>query len=623
MIFEKYGNDFDVKTNCVIFNPVSDRDFWDNISSRAVSYFENELKLYEGGVHPPLTASLYREYYVNGNRSNYEKIYFSRRSELICKTVLECYYNDNRYMNDILDLVWLILEETSWTLPAHNVFVKEADSLPDFKNSTLDLFLAETACTMAFVYQVVGEKLDKLSKVVTRRIRERLHHDIIEDCLNRNDYWWMGYREAIPNNWNPWINSNILAVGIITEDNEKTLKKLVEKVIEMLDIYLNNYPLDGGCDEGPSYWNQAGLSMLECLWLLKEVTNGKIDCFSEEKVINTSEYFMKMYAGNGKFVNFADSNLNVSVYFATLFKIAKITENKKIYSFSKSIYESLKETTQFKPYGEIKKFGGYDKLTKTFRMFDICKYLGELESCTEENIQGELDYYIPSLEVMISKTSPNNEKGLFIGAKGGHNGENHNHNDVGNFIVYKNSVPFIVDSGNMTYQKITFSDKRYTLWTTRSSYHNVPVIGGFEQKDGKSFSASDAFYEAKNDNTIFSLNLKNAYENKNDILKWVRTIEFDRKNQAVFVTEAFEFEKETEYVLNFLTPQSVNVSENTVYLTSDTNETLKIEFENKVDTSVEKVMYDDSLITANWGEKLYRISIFGKAKEKTIKYAIK
>lgn len=623
MIFEKYKNDFFVKTNCNVFNSISDRNFWDNISKNSIAYFENELKLYKGGVYPPLTASLYREYFVNGNRSNYEKIYFSRRSELICKTVLECYYNDNRYINDILDLVWLILEETSWTVPAHNMFVKEADSLPDFKNNTLDLFLAETACTMAFVYQVIGEKLDKLSNVVTRRIKERLHHDVIEDYLNRNDYWWMGFGEAIPNNWNPWINSNVLAVAMITEDSEITLKKLVDKVISTLDIYLDNYPLDGGCDEGPTYWNQAGLSMLECMWLLKMVTDGKIDCFSMEKVVNTSEYFMKMYAGNGKFVNFADSSLNVPVYFATLFKIAKITENKKLYSFSKNIYESLKDSTQFKPYEEITKFGGYDKLTKTFRMFDICKYLGELEDYFEENIPGELDYYIKSLEVMISKTSENNEKGLFVGAKGGHNGESHNHNDVGNFIVYKNSIPFIIDSGNMTYQKITFSDKRYTLWTTRSSYHNVPTIGGFEQKDGKNFSSSDVFYESKNDKTVFSMNLKNAYENKNDIVKWIRTIEFDRKNQVAFITENFDFEKETEYTLNFLTPQRVNIGENFILLTSDSKETLKIEFNDKVETFVEKVLYDDSLITANWGENLYKISVFGKAKSEIIKYEIK
>jgi len=41
-----------------------------------------------------------------------------------------------------------------------------------------------------------------------------------------------------------------------------------------------------------------------------------------------------------------------------------------------------------------------------------------------------------------------------------------------------------VDAGNMTYTGKTFSGERYTLWNTRSMYHSVPLIGGFEQMNG-------------------------------------------------------------------------------------------------------------------------------------------
>ena len=80
--------------------------------------------------------------------------------------------------------------------------------------------------------------------------------------------------------------------------------------------------------------------------------------------------------------------------------------------------------------------------------------------------------------------------------KGGNNGENHNHNDVGNVIVYLEGQPAIIDAGNMTYTALTFSEKRYTLWNIRSAYHNLPIIGGIEQKPGaeyrtKSFEKSD------------------------------------------------------------------------------------------------------------------------------------
>ena len=41
--------------------------------------------------------------------------------------------------------------------------------------------------------------------------------------------------------------------------------------------------------------------------------------------------------------------------------------------------------------------------------------------------------------------------GLTLAAKGGHNGEHHNHNDVGSFVVASDGVPVLVDAGRPTY----------------------------------------------------------------------------------------------------------------------------------------------------------------------------
>ena len=622
MIFQKYKNDYTLKLHCSIFNPISDRNFWDNIRKSAVEYFENELKLFENTEHPVMRASIYRDFYVNGNRSRFENLYFSRKAELLCKTILECVYNDGRFADDILDLTWMILEETSWTVPAH-VHSKGDGGLSNFDDKTLDLFLAETSCLMAFVYQVYGEKLDNVSTLVTQRIKKRLHHDITEAYLKYDDYFWMGLTGEIPNNWNPWIHSNVLASVMITEDDEDALRAVVEKVIKTLDIYIDHYPLDGACDEGPNYWNQAGLSMLECLWLLNIVTNGKIDCFSEEKVINTSEYFMKMYAGSGKCVNFADAGPNIIPYFAPLYKFSEILQNDKLKSFAKSSYDATKNLWKVSSFERIKKYGGYDGLTKTFRLFDVCKYLGKLESCEIKNSPAVLDYWLPSLSVMIAKTENEPEKGLFLAAKGGHNAESHNHNDIGQFIVQKNDIPFIIDSGNMTYTSITFSDKRYTLWTTRSAYHNVPFIDGFEQKDGRDYASSEVSYQTSDEKTVFSLNLKNAYENRDSINKWIRTFDFDRKNASIYITEDFDLQKMSEYSLNFLTLYKPVIEKNRVILTSSSGEYLSIEFDAELDITYENVDYNDPYVVANWGENLYRISAAGKAQNGKITYTIK
>lgn len=617
MLCEKFksAKELKVKTHSNVFPNISDREFWDKARDRFAGMFEDNAKEYEKDARKPLTASLYRQFAINGNRSNYESIYFLRRMELVNRTILECFYNDGSQMNDILDLTWMILEETSWTLPAHNREVDEADSLPDYKKHSLDLFLAETACVMAFVYRTVGEKLEELSRVVTRRIKETVERVVFDDYLERSDYWWMGFTERIPNNWNPWINSNVLASALILEDDKDKLAQIVYKVMRTLDRYLKEYPDDGACDEGPSYWNQAGLSMLECLWLLDMVTDSQVNIFSEEKVINTSEYFMKVYTGLGECVNFADSGAKVPIYYASLYKFGKILNNENLIAFAKHLYDTRSQ------YGITKK---REIITKSIRMMDLITYSMELENLESAEFEPDLDYYFESTEVMTSKANINPRKGLFLAAKGGHNDESHNHNDIGNFIVYKNGTKFLVDSGNMTYSKITFSDERYTLWTTRSAYHNLPVIDGKEQKAGRDYKSKNAEYSKSGAAVLFSLDIKDAYENRDDINKWVRSIEYNKDLQEISVTEDFEFLKEYDYELCFLTPHKTERKENKIIFTSENGETLSMSFSGgDFDFAAEMIAIDDALLLSNWGDKLYRVRIKSRAKSGKISYIIK
>jgi hypothetical protein len=78
---------------------------------------------------------------------------------------------------------------------------------------------------------------------------------------------------------------------------------------------------------------------------------------------------------------------------------------------------------------------------------------------------------------------------LYAAFKGGHNGENHNHNDVGSFLLYIDGRPVVIDLGNMVYTAKTFSAERYTLPNTRSVNHNLPLIGEAEQTPGAGHAA--------------------------------------------------------------------------------------------------------------------------------------
>jgi hypothetical protein len=114
---------------------------------------------------------------------------------------------------------------------------------------------------------------------------------------------------------------------------------------------------------------------------------------------------------------------------------------------------------------------------------------------------------------------------MFVAAKGGNNGEMHNHNDCGNFMVYYNGKPVIIDAGVGRYTKQTFSPDRYKLWFMQSGYHNLPSFDGIDQRDGKRFSAEDVRFDSKT-RSICS-ELKNAYPEEAGIESYQRRVSFD------------------------------------------------------------------------------------------------
>lgn len=79
---------------------------------------------------------------------------------------------------------------------------------------------------------------------------------------------------------------------------------------------------------------------------------------------------------------------------------------------------------------------------------------------------------------MAARMEDGSDKGLYLSAKGGNNGESHNHNDVGSFVLYCDGKPVVIDIGTGVYEKKTFSPQRYEIPQMQSLYHNLPIIGG-------------------------------------------------------------------------------------------------------------------------------------------------
>ena len=101
--------------------------------------------------------------------------------------------------------------------------------------------------------------------------------------------------------------------------------------------------------------------------------------------------------------------------------------------------------------------------------------------------------------------------GLAIVAKGGHNGEHHNHNDVGGFIIACDGVPVVIDAGRPTYTAATFGPDRYSIWTMQSTWHNVPEVAGEAQQAGQQYAATGTKATVAEDCVELALELGAAY----------------------------------------------------------------------------------------------------------------
>ena len=259
---------------------------------------------------PHLPASLYLEYQRVGNRNRYQDVWMQRRAMLNGLALAECVEGEGRFLDPLANVIWAICEESSWTWPAHIGVQKRGVGLPDANEPIVALFSAETASSLAWVVYLLEDRLDKVSPLICPRVRREIDHRILTPFLNRDDFRWMGFSSGgRPNNWNPWINSNVLAAALLTEIDQRRRQELVQKVLRSLDRFFVPYPPDGSCDEGPSYWGRAGASLFDNLELLHSVTQGKFDVYDDAAVREIGRYIYRLHIAGDAFVCVGDCDV--------------------------------------------------------------------------------------------------------------------------------------------------------------------------------------------------------------------------------------------------------------------------------------------------------------------------
>ena len=506
-----------------------------------------DAELLVGKDYPHLYATDYMMFRRNGNRKLYETPYFERRTDMVALALAEYLEGNGRFTDSLINLVWMILEETSWVLPAHNRVRPDGKGTLSYaygeRVDYIDLFAAMTGAQLAWVWYLCRDAMSEVSEVVGERIVYELDRRIVKPYLDDTceaNNWWLGKGKKRVNNWCPWIVSNVLNVVAFVVDDMDIREKSVARALEALDCFTATYHEDGGCDEGPSYWNVAGGALLNACMVLNDMTNGYINIFKDPLFVRMGEYIAKAHVVGDRYLNFADAPAKLSY--------------RQLYGYDWGLLsgsELMQNFWRSKLAGQ----GGavYDDRAMPYR------YIRQLAF---EPLEAPTDYKPPmrvwfdGLCVAATREKDNGE-GLYLAIKGGHNAESHNHNDVGNFIVYADGTPIFLDAGVGEYTKRTFSGDRYSIWSMRSEYHNTATFCGVGQVATRASEARDAIYDEATGG--LSMDLTAAYPTAAGLIAYRR--EAVLANGVIKITDKFTLNRDGDVMFSLIcdaVPEEVN-----------------------------------------------------------------
>jgi hypothetical protein len=542
-----------------------------------------------GTAWPAAPAHAWARFRLDGDRREYETEQFARTYRLTRAVVAALVDPSAAALAEVLDGVVLLCEQSSWCWPAHDdSWTVREEVLPNVGRPYVDLGAGETLCQLAWVDAAVGGVLDRRYPGIRRRIRDEAARRVFDPFLARRDWGWL---TGQPNNWNPWIHGNVIAGALQLVDDPRRRAEVVLACVEGLDKYVAALPDDGACDEGHAYWWQGPGRLLEVLGLLSDATGGHLDAFGLPGVRATVDFPCRMYLGHGWYVNYGDATARPmgEQPWYVLFRVARAVEDEAAMAFAVAEAGSTDIRVE-------------DGLGRVLRALADPQWRARM---SVEPIPPPADACYESIGLFVARESG----GLAVSAKGGHNGENHNHCDVGSVIVALDGVPVVVDAGRMTYTAATFGPDRYTLWPMRSAWHNVPLIDGEEQGVGAAFRARGVRMRPGLDESSITMELGDAYPVGRRL---TRTVCLDRLRERVEIVD--EWADGTRVEERFLVAgRVVSVRPGLLVIVSLGGGELRLCWPTWVPFSLVPQLVDDPTLASVWGERLTQLRLWPRA----------
>ena len=503
--------------------PASDRAKWDPLAATREGQVavRNAAKT-SGAPVPDTPDDLYLEFSRNGNRTNYQKLYFRRKANFTWLYVGECLERRGRFIPKIAEYMDAFCAMKSWTLPAHDTSLTCFNGKPH-----VDLCSAELSRELAFCLSWLGDALpaatrEKVCAEIDRRtFRPHLAYARGEDKELR--HWWFHGG----NNWNSVCNSCVVRAALAIVPDRRLRAEFVLHAEGSVPYALAGYTDDGYCSEGMGYWNYGYGHHLTMGLSLRAATGGKVDLFANPKTKTVMEYAYGFQLQDGKSPHFADGGGNPSP---------------SLLALGRQVWPDLVSTAALK----CPAFG-FDTSHSSLRAFGQ-----EPPPCAPTMDALPPRTWFPNAQVLISRKLQAGGLEWSVAIKGGHNAELHNHNDVGTYTVMMDGVEMCGDPGGEVYTRRTFSRDRYVSKMLNSYAHPVPVVGGRLQRGGRAAAARVLRVDFSDAKDEIALDCTAAYDVP-ALKSLVRTMTFDRERNEVTIDDRASFSEPTAFEVPVIT----------------------------------------------------------------------
>ncbi len=509
---------------------ISDRVAWGRLAATpgaasALKKAERELRT----AIPDCPDALYLEFSTpgNGNRTHYEKPYFGRMSMLQRLVLGECLENKGRFIPKIVELMGVVCAERSWTMPAHDRSLKVFNG----EEFNVDLGAGHRAETCAWALAALKgvlpeETAAKMRAELERRIfapvRRCCRAESTKDC---SPMWWFQGRA----NWTAVCHSCVTRAALAVVEDRMDRAAFVEGAERCVPGFLSGFSDDGYCSEGLGYWNYGWGNFLTLALAVREATGGKVDFCASEKARTVMRLGTGILLAGGHAAPIADGGGNL---------------DGGVLQLGHLIWPDLPMTPH---------------AAKRTPISDGCSRFTLLDFGQWERMPPApaADYPIrtafPIAQLFVLRPGAG-DMPFRMSVKAGHNGEFHNHNDVGTYAIFVGDRQIAGDPGGTEYTAKTFGRHRYEIKVINSYGHPVPVVNGALQSPGAKFAGKVLSTEFAEGRDTVTFDLLGAYDGAAAKAKsLVRAFVYDRAAHAVTVADRVAFEGEGTFSVPVVT----------------------------------------------------------------------